>query len=75
MGCARFKSPLAHQYDPRPDLGGPAAPPDHPRVLALLAIATMQLRAIEIGIVPEPQAGSVGIIGLPTGRHHPPDTA
>ena len=44
---------------------GPAAPPD-PRVLALRAIATMQLRAIEVGIVPEPQAGSVGIIGLPT---------
>jgi len=21
VGCARFKSPLAHQYDPRPDLG------------------------------------------------------
>jgi hypothetical protein len=45
--------------------GGPAAPPD-PRVLALRAIATMRLRAIGIGIVPEPQAGSVGIVGLPT---------
>jgi hypothetical protein len=21
VGCLRFKSPLAHQYDPRPDLG------------------------------------------------------
>jgi hypothetical protein len=44
---------------------GPAAPPD-PRVLALQAIATMRLRAIEIGIVPEAQAGSIGIVGLPT---------
>jgi hypothetical protein len=44
---------------------GPAAPPD-PRVLALRAIATMRLRAIGIGIVPEAQAGSVGIVGLPT---------
>jgi hypothetical protein len=43
---------------------GPAAPPD-PRVLALRAIATMRLRAIGIGIVPEAQAGSVGIVGMP----------
>ena len=44
---------------------GPAAPPD-PRVLAQQAIALMRLRAITIGIVPEPRAGSVGIIGMPT---------
>jgi hypothetical protein len=44
---------------------GPAAPPD-PRVLALRAIASMRLRAIGIGIVPEAQAGSIGIVGLPT---------
>ena len=44
---------------------GPAAPPD-PRVLALRAVATMRLRAIGIGIVPEPRAGSVGIVGMPT---------
>jgi hypothetical protein len=44
---------------------GPAAPPD-PRALALQAIATMRLRAIGIGIVPEAQAGSVGIVGMPT---------
>jgi hypothetical protein len=44
---------------------GPAAPPD-PRVLALRAIATMRLRAIGIGMVPEAQAGSVGIVGMPT---------
>lgn len=44
---------------------GPAAPPD-PRVMAQQAIALMRLRAINIGIVPEPRAGSVGIIGMPT---------
>jgi hypothetical protein len=44
---------------------GPAAPPD-PRVLALQAIATMRLRAIGIGIVPEARPASVGIVGLPT---------
>ncbi|CAN7508309.1 hypothetical protein [Knoellia sp. LjRoot47] len=41
------------------------APPD-PRVLAQQAIARMNLRAINIGIVPEPQAGSIGLIGMPT---------
>jgi len=35
-------------------------------VLAQQAIALMGLRAITIGIVPEPRAGSVGIIGMPT---------
>jgi hypothetical protein len=44
---------------------GPAAPPD-PRVLALQSIATMRLRAIGIGIVPEAQRGRIGIVGLPT---------
>lgn len=43
----------------------PPPPPD-PAVLARQAIAQMGLHAIEIGIVPEPRAGSVGIIGLPT---------
>jgi hypothetical protein len=28
MGRAWFKSPLAHQYDPRPDLGGLSASED-----------------------------------------------
>lgn len=41
------------------------APPD-PRVLAQQAIARMNLRAINIGIVPEPGPGSIGIIGMPT---------
>ena len=44
---------------------GPAAPPD-PAVLAQQAIDAMQLRAIEIGIVPETTPGSMGLIGLPT---------
>ena len=44
---------------------GPAAPHD-PRVLAQQAIARMRLRAINIDIVPEPRAGSVAIIGMPT---------
>ena len=44
---------------------GPAVPPD-PRVLAQQVIALMRLRAINIGIVPEPRPGSVGIVGMPT---------
>ena len=43
---------------------GPAAPPN-PRVLAQQAVASMQLRAITIGLVPEPQPGSVGLVGIP----------
>jgi len=43
---------------------GPAAPPD-PRVLADQAVATMQLKAINIGLVPEPGPGSVGLVGMP----------
>ncbi|KQU67965.1 hypothetical protein ASC58_10185 [Phycicoccus sp. Root101] len=41
------------------------APPD-PQVLARQAVARMNLRAINIGIVPESGAGNVGIIGMPT---------
>lgn len=44
---------------------GPAAPPD-PAVLAQQALAAMQLKAIEIGIVPEATPGSMGLMGLPT---------
>ncbi|WP_185749100.1 PKD domain-containing protein [Humibacillus xanthopallidus] len=44
----------------------PAAPPPDPRVLARQAVTAMQLKAVTIGIVPEPRPGSVGIIGLPT---------
>lgn len=42
-----------------------AMPPD-PETLARQAIATMDLRAIEIGIVPEPNPDSMGFVGLPT---------
>jgi hypothetical protein len=46
---------------------GPAPPPPpDPRRLAQQAIASMQLRAIDIGIVPEPGADRLGLIGLPT---------
>lgn len=44
---------------------GPAAPPD-PRVLAQRAVAAMGVRAVEVGIVPEPLPGRVGLVGLPT---------
>ena len=57
-------TPLTTLWSATPP-AGPAAPPD-PRVLAQQAIALMGLRAITIGIVPEPRAGSVGIIGMPT---------
>lgn len=43
-----------------------APTPPEPRVLALEAVAAMELKAIRIGIVPEARPGSVGIIGLPT---------
>ncbi len=43
-----------------------AAPPPDPRVLAQQAIQSMQLHAIEIGIVPEPRPDRIGVIGLPT---------
>jgi len=44
----------------------PALPPPDPAVLAQQALATMNLHAVTIGIVPEPRAGSIGIIGMPT---------
>ena len=43
-----------------------APPPPDPRVLARQAMNAMQLKAVNIGIVPEPRPGSIGIIGLPT---------
>lgn len=42
----------------------PGAVPD-PRVLAQQAVTQMRLRAIAIGMAPEPTAGSVGLVGLP----------
>ena len=42
----------------------PPAPPD-PRQLAQQAVEAMQLRAIQVGIVPEARSGSVGLVGTP----------
>ncbi len=50
------------RWSPVPPWG---APPD-PRELAEAAVAMMNLRAIQIGIVPEDLPGRVGIIGLPS---------
>lgn len=44
----------------------PALPPPDPAVLAQQALAAMNLQAVTIGIVPEPRAGSIGVIGMPT---------
>jgi len=43
-----------------------APPPPDPEDLARQAIASMGLRAVDIGIVPEPVAGSIGLVGMPT---------
>ncbi|MGF0118779.1 hypothetical protein ACQFYA_21000 [Promicromonospora sp. Marseille-Q5078] len=43
-----------------------APPPPDPEDLARKAIAAMGLHAIDIGIVPEDAADSVGLVGLPT---------
>ena len=46
-------------------IADPLPPPD-PRVLAQQAVDSMNLKAINIGIVPEDRPGSIGIIGLPS---------
>ena len=43
----------------------PAGAPPDPRVLAQQAIATMDLKAVSIGIVPEPLPGRIGLVGMP----------
>ncbi|ACZ32427.1 hypothetical protein Xcel_3428 (plasmid) [Xylanimonas cellulosilytica DSM 15894] len=43
-----------------------APPPPDPEDLAREAIASMGLHAIDIGIVPEPTPGSIGVVGMPT---------
>lgn len=47
---------------------GPVAPPPppDPRDVAQLAIKSMALHAIKIGMAPPPGQGNVGVIGLPT---------
>ncbi|CAN5123831.1 ATP/GTP-binding protein [soil metagenome] len=47
--------------NPPPNSGGGPTP----REVAQFAIAQMELRAIDIGITPEPGAGNVGIVGMP----------
>jgi len=45
-------------------LTAPAAQPD-PGTVAQQAVASMQLQAVRVGIVPEARAGSVGLVGMP----------
>ena len=47
-----------------PTQAGAGTPPD-PAVLAQTAMATMSLRPISIGIVPQDAPGSVGLVGMP----------
>lgn len=47
-------------------LATPPGPGVDPAVLARQAIESMQLKAITVGIVPEPRPGSIGLLGLPT---------
>lgn len=57
-----FPPDIIPRWAPSPPWG---APPD-PEELARAAVESMNLRAIDVGIVPEPVPGSIGIIGLPT---------
>lgn len=43
----------------------PAGAPPDPRVLAEQAVASMNLKAVSIGIVPEAARGRVGLVGMP----------
>lgn len=43
----------------------PAAEGPSPREVAQMAVDRMNLHAITIGIVPEPGAGSIGLVGMP----------
>ena len=43
----------------------PAAQGPSPRAVAEMAVDSMNLEAIEIGIVPEPGEGKVGVVGMP----------
>ncbi|MDQ3359960.1 MAG: hypothetical protein M3520_14300 [Actinomycetota bacterium] len=57
-----FPPDTVSRWAPSPPWG---APPD-PEELARGAVESMNLRAIEIGIVPEQGADRVGLVGLPT---------
>lgn len=58
-------APTAEWVDAIPGAPAPPPPPD-PADLAQDAVAQMNLRAIDIGIVPEDQPGRVGLVGMPT---------
>ncbi len=57
-----FPADTIPRWAPSPPWG---APPD-PEELARAAVESMNLRAIQIGIVPEQGPGRVGLVGLPT---------
>jgi hypothetical protein len=57
----RFVAPVTLRYW---SASAPPAPPD-PAELAQQAVASMGLQAVRVGIVPEPVAGSVGLVGMP----------
>lgn len=67
--CARgitLTDPLPDEVIPRWSPVAPWGAPPDPAELAQQAVATMQLQAAGIGIVPHDVPGSIGIIGLPT---------
>jgi hypothetical protein len=61
--CQRFCVPTTIQFwaADAPD----APPPPDPEDLAERAVDQMQLRAIDIGIVPEDAPGRIGVVGMP----------
>ena len=59
-----FAGTTTYQFWSLTPPAGPASPPD-PQALARQAVTTMQLSAIDIGMGPEPRAGSVGLVGMP----------
>lgn len=54
---------LIHIWSADPPSGAATGP--SPREVALIAIDSMELRAIDIGITPQPGPDSVGIVGMP----------
>lgn len=67
--CSRgvsLSDPLPPDVIPRWSLTPPWGAPPDPAELAAEAVESMDLRAIEIGIVPEQGPGRVGLVGLPT---------
>jgi hypothetical protein len=63
-GGGGISAPVEIQFWAEPPPVAP--PPPDPEDLARQAIASMGLHAVNIGIVPEPVAGSIGLVGMPT---------